>query len=400
MASASLDWTSLDAVSAEVGDAFYVYDEAMLQGDITDITDAVSTHLASVRFHYAYKANFTPAICRAIAAMGWGAEVDSPMLLWLAQRLGVPTHDIVYNGIARDPTSVREAMLAGVLVTLDADRDVAVALQAAQAAGEHPVRVAIRLHSPTAAYPAPRLGRTPPQVREAIAALSAQPNIALLGLTSHTPDPSVEGVRTRVHDLVTWSAEFFPEGPRIIGVGGASVSRGTSLADGYAAAAELIATELRRMSWGSAVTVLFEPGVSAVADAFEYVARVVDVKEQPGRTVINVAGSIYHTSPNTRSVDFPVRVVASSDRGTTPDLRLVGGATAVDGDWLSVDLPCETQVQPGDFLVFSGVGAYSVSMGTHFTEPLPAVMRRQGDAWTVVRARPTFSETLVGFDLG
>ena len=154
------------------------------------------------------------------------------------------------------------------------------------------------------------------------------------------------------------------------------------------------------MPWGSNVTLLTETGAAAVADCMEFVARVVDIKQQSGRTVINVAGSLFHTSPNTRRVDFPVRVVASAQHGHVDGMRLVGGCTAVDGDWLSVDMPDDTEVCEGDFLVFSGVGAYSVSMGTHFTDPLPAVVERAGSGWNVVRRRPTFAETLAGFDLG
>lgn len=400
MGSSAIDWHSLDSIAHEVGDAFYVYDEPVLQRDIEDITHAVTAVLENVRFHYAYKANPTPDICRVIARLGWGAEVDSPMLLWLARRIGVPAADIAYNGIARDPASLREALLAGALVILDADRDVNAALQAARESGPAPLRVAIRLHSATDITPMPRLGRTREQVREAIDALTSEPGIDLLGLTVHRPDRSHEGVRARLRDVIEASTEFFPNGPQIIGVGGSLIPRMSPLTSGYATSAEIIRAELEAVPWGSRVMVLMEPGTSAVANAFGFVARVVDVKGQPDRTVINVAGSINHTSPNKRRVDFPLHVISPSERRRVPGLRLVGGASAIDGDWLSVDMPCDTEVRPGDFLVFNGIGAYSISMGTHFSEPLPAVVQHDAEGWHVLRRRPTFAETFAGFDLG
>ncbi|MFM9134609.1 MAG: hypothetical protein ACKOT0_04115 [bacterium] len=393
------EWQRLDAIAGDVGDAFYVYDESALLRDIGDVTGAVTSALPSASFRYPYKVNFTPEVCRAIASRGWGAEVDSPMLLWLARRIGVPADLISYNGIARDPASLRDALLTGNLVVLDADRDIEVTLSAAEDAPST-LRVAIRLNVPTAAYAAPRLGRTREQVRDAVAALTGNPRIDLLGLTMHTPDPTVEGVQSRVRDMVDASAEMFPQGPRVIGFGGALVPPRSDLASGYADVARVMARELERVPWGSHVTVLLEPGASALAPAFEFAARVVDVKAQEGRTVVNVAGSIFHTSPNTRSVRFPVRVVAPSTRGTVSGLRLVGGCTAVDGDWLSVDVPVTTAIHRGDFLVFDAVGAYSTSMGTHFTDPLPAVVSREGDRWRVVRRQPTFEETLAGFEWG
>ena len=391
------EWHRLDDIAGEVGDAFYVYDESALLRDIGDITDAVASVVPTVAFRYPYKVNFTPAVCRAIASRDWGAEVDSPMLLWLARRIGVPADRITYNGIARDPASLRDALLAGNLVVLDADRDVEVALSTADEAMA-PMHVAIRLNSPTAAYATPRLGRTREQVRDTLSALTGHPGIDVLGLTMHTPDPTIEGVQSRVRDMVDASAEGFPQGPRVIGFGGALVPPRADLASGYAAVARLIARELERVPWGSRATVLLEPGASALAPAFEFAARVVDVKAQGSRTVVNVAGSIFHTSPNTRSVKFPVRVVASSTRGDVSGLRLVGGCTAVDGDWLCVDVPDTTEIRRGDFLVFESVGAYSTSMGTHFTDPLPAVVSREGNGWRVVRRQPSFEETLAGFE--
>lgn len=394
------DWTSLDAIAESAGEAFYLYDESVLRRTIDDITHAVTEVLPNTRFHYAYKANFAPDICRTIADAGWGAEVDSPMLMWLAQRIGVPAQEITYNGIAREPDSLREALLAGALVSLDANRDVDVALETAKESSDSPIRVAIRINSSTGITPSSRLGRTHDQVRDAAAALAGQPGIDLLGLSVHRPDRTPEGVRERMRDLMSVASLVFPDGPRLLDVGGALSPRGVPVGPAHAASAQVIRDALDAVPWGKDVTVLIEPGAATVADCMEFVTRVVDVTEQPGRTVINVAGSIFHTSPNMRRVDFPIRAVTATPRGKAQGLRLVGGGMAVDGDWLSVDLPTESQVSEGDFLVFGGVGAYSISMGTHFTGPLPAVVQVRADGWRVIRRRPTFAETLAGFDLG
>lgn len=393
------EWRTLNAISDDVGQAFYVYDQAALRHDIDEISSAVISWLPNARFHYAYKANFAPDICRTIAAAGWGAEVDSPMLLWLARRIGVPAELLTYNGIAREPDTVRDALLSGVLVCLDAGRDVDVALQTARESPDANIRVAIRINSTTDIAPTPRLGRTHKQLKEAVAALANQPGIDLLGLSVHRPDRSPEGVRGRMHDLIAMASDVFPEGPRILDIGGALSAKGVSINSAHATSAQVIREALDTVSWGDRVTILIESGAAAVAGCMNYVARVVDIAEQPGRTVINVAGSVFHTSPNTRRVDFPVRVVTSSPRGQVQGLRLVGGGMAVDGDWLSVDLPSDTDVREGDFLIFEGVGAYSISMGTHFTEPLPAIVERTDDGWRVLRRQPTFAETLAGFNL-
>ena len=400
MDATTVSWPQLDAIASEVGECFYVFDRAALRRDITDIADSVTGILPHARLHYAYKANFAPDVCRTFAAAGWGAEVDSPMLLWLARRIGVPAEQITYNGIARDPASVREALLAGVLVCLDAHRDVDVAVKTAQESPGSVLRVAIRINSATDIEPTPRLGRTLEQVRDAVTALAGHPGIDLQGLSVHRPDRSPDGVRARMRDLITVASDVFPDGPPLLDVGGALAARGVPHGPAHATSATIIRDALDAVPWGQNVTVVTETGAAAVTNCMEFVTRVVDIKEQSGRTVVNVAGSLFHTSPNTRRVDFPLRVVASAERRHVEGPRLVGGCTAVDGDWLSVDMPNNTEVCEGDFLVFGGVGAYSISMGTHFTDPLPAVVEREGTKWRLMRRRPTFAETLAGFDVG
>jgi len=408
-ADGSAEWAWCESVAEESGGAFYRYDEDVLRRTVAEITDAAREHLPSMRFHYAYKANYTPAVCRAVADMGWGAEVDSPMLLWLAQRIGVPAPAIAYNGIARDPRSVREALLAGAVVNIDAESDVEVVRATARESVDLPLHVTVRLLSPTGRYTGPRLGQTLEGAHRVVAALREVPGVEILGLSAHVPDSTPEGMRTRIRTLLEAGTRLFPGGPgsdggpRMICVGGALSSRATDIATEVSANAAIIAAELRTVPWGSTVEVAAEPGGAVVAAAFDLVARVVDVREQPGRTVINVAGSILDTSPNTRRVDFPVRVISPSPRERAGGVRLVGGGTLIDGDWLSVDVPEGASPQVGDFLAFGGVGAYSVSLDSHFGSPPLAIVSRTGEgpgAWTRVRDRPGFAETLAGFDLG
>lgn len=396
---ATAEWAWCDTVAHDVGDAFYVYDEFALLQALAVIEDAFAELVPRARFHYAYKANYSPFLCAAVRQAGWSAEVDSAMLLWLARQAGVAPSDIVCNGIARDRSFIREALISGALVNLDADRDLREALLVA---GEgHPIRTAVRLNMPTPTYPAPRLGRTRAEAVAMVQRLLGEPGVDVLGLMSHVPDASPEGIRVRIRDLVAASADAFPEGPRIIGMGGSLAQRHEPLALGAARVAQVVAEELGRVPWGSDIDVIVEPGANVAAPSMDLVARVVDVRVQPGRTVVNVAGSILQTSPNTRRVDFPVRVIpaprVSGPRVSGTEVALVGGHTAIDGDWLCVDLPADTQIHEGDFLVFAEVGAYSVSMGTHFTDPCLAIVERQGDVWKVLRRRPTFAETLAGF---
>ena len=59
---------------------------------------------------YSYKTNPVPAVLRRLHDRRIGAEVISPFELWLAIELGVPGERIIYNGPAKSPSSIRDAI--------------------------------------------------------------------------------------------------------------------------------------------------------------------------------------------------------------------------------------------------------------------------------------------------
>lgn len=64
---------------------------------------------------YSYKTNCISGILKELHGAGLGAEVISPYELWLAEKLGVPGEEIVYNGVDKTPESIRAALRMGIL---------------------------------------------------------------------------------------------------------------------------------------------------------------------------------------------------------------------------------------------------------------------------------------------
>lgn len=94
---------------------------------------------------YSYKTNPVPGVLSILHASGLGAEVISPYELWLARQLGVPNRKIVYNGPAKSPESIRQAIEDDIqLLCVNHREELAITIAAAKEVGKRP-RVAIRI---------------------------------------------------------------------------------------------------------------------------------------------------------------------------------------------------------------------------------------------------------------
>jgi diaminopimelate decarboxylase len=164
----------------------------------------------------------------------------------------------------------------------------------------------------------------------------------------------------------------------------------------WSAYAQVTARTLHARGW-DATQVVLEPGTPVAAHTTHLVARVLDVRRQPHRTVATVAASILNSSPIRRRVDLPVRLVErpGGGRRTDPDSVSVAGGTLIDGDWLALDLPWS--IRPGDFVVVDSVGSYSLGLDTAFIDPQLPVVVREGDEWVTARRRPSDDEACAGF---
>ena len=393
-------WEALDALTGEHGEALFVIEGASADTALHAMRRAFGDIGRPVRYAYSYKTNPAPAICRWALSQGLGAEVASGLELWLARRVGVPDADIILTGVGRGPDTVADALSAGSLVVLDGDRDIDSALGWASAADDGTVgRLLLRVRVPTPRAPEPRLGMTAEAAIEAHHRLASIPSLEVVGLHAHVVEKTLHALTARLDAFEEIGSSLFPDGPPIIDLGSPLPVASLAVAEEtWRPYAQAVSATLARLGWVR-TTVVLEPGASLVAGSVSLVARVLDVRRQPGRTVVTVAASILHSSPNTRRVDFPVRLVTppAHERPAQADPIFIAGSTLIDGDWLALDL--HGSVFPGDFVVMDGVGAYSIGMDNSFIDPPLPVVMHDGEGWALERRAPTFEESMIGFDL-
>lgn len=119
---------------------------------------------------------------------------------------------------------------------------------------------------------------------------------------------------------------------------------------------------------------IIEPGLAVVADAMHYVAQINHLKRAGDRTMALASGSVYHIKPTLSAKNLPVTLVrAPSGKSMSPAGPVdIAGYTCMENDLLYRGY--EGPVRPGDFAVFSNVGAYTLVLSPSFIRPRPAIL--------------------------
>ena len=395
-------WDEASRLAAQVGDSFYVLDEARIAANVAEFASAFRAHYPRTALAYPYKANHLPAICRAMSDLGVAAEVCSPMEWWLARRLGVPADRIIYTGAGRPAASIAEALLAGSTVNLDSARDLDIAARVALAHPDRDFDVGLRCSFALSGATGRRGSRfgipvDDPQFDDAVEAVASSPGLTLAGLHCHFPGIELPLFAQRATILVEAARRAFPETPpHYLDMGGGFYG-GVPVGSGGPAPgdyAEVMCPPIIA-AFGADTTgplLLLEPGTALVATALSYVTRIVDVKRWNGHTVAMAAGTLFDTSPNTRRTDFPAEVLSPAPR-TGPGSFDVAGATPMPDEYLALGLP--GGISAGDFVRFDNVGAYSISLSTAFVAPPPAVVSELADGSWRTLAPPGTAEQVM-----
>src|SRR5512132_4056996 len=107
----------LTRLAARVGGTpFYAYDRKLVSKRIDELRAAFP---ASIKLHYAMKANPMPALVAHIASQVDGVDVASAGELAIALDSGADPHDISFAGPGKRDEELAQAVAAGILVNVE-----------------------------------------------------------------------------------------------------------------------------------------------------------------------------------------------------------------------------------------------------------------------------------------
>ena len=315
---------------------------------------------------YAVKANDRPEVLSNLVAAGISTfDVASPAEM-AAVRAVCPQAVLHYNNPVRSAAEVQDGIAAGVYSWSIDDMSELAKLRDVPRDNEVAVRFALPVKG--AAYDfGSKFGAAPEQAAEllrAVAEMGFTPSMCFHpGTQCNDPQAWVQYVHAAADILHAAGVSI----KRMNIGGGFAVDRGFDAPDHRAVFAAVKAA-LAESFGTDAPSLLCEPGRAMVADAAVLATRIKGMRNA-GRTVFLNDG-IYGGLPDLRDMGLSGLVDVVGPEGAlrqgAPTPRVVFGPTCDSLDRLPDGLPLPQDAQTGDYLLFGGMGAYSIAMSTAF----------------------------------
>lgn len=318
---------------------------------------------------YAVKANPHPTVLENLVAAGLGAfDVASPAEMQ-AVRAACPDAVLHYNNPVRSDAEIAAGIVHGVASwSIDCPEEWARLHAALQDQPQKP-EIAIRFKLPVAGASydfGDKFGATP-DVAVTLLRQVAEAGFAP-ALTFHPG--------TQCEDAAAW-ATYIAEAARIAGRAGVRLAR-LNIGGGFPVARDdrptgleqifAIITRAATRAFGPDVPALVcEPGRAMVGDAMVLATRVKSLRAD-GTVYLN--DGIYGALADLKDSGLTHRLASLSPGGTpcsapaTP--RVVFGPTCDSLDRLPDGLPLPGDLAVGDYVLFGGMGAYSLALSTGF----------------------------------
>ena len=355
---------------------FYAYDRALLTRRVAELRAALP---ASIKLHYAMKANPMPAVVNHMARLVDGIDVASGGELRVALDSGADPHEISFAGPGKRDAELHQAVAAGILVNVESFRELAPLAQASQALGL-PARVAVRVNPDfELRSSAMKMGGGPKPFgvdAEQVPELLAQ--IKRLGLnfegfhifagSQNLKAEAIVEAQRQSFELALRLADSAPAPARFLNLGGGfgiPYFPGESRLDLAPVAdnlAQLVTEAAHKLPQAELV---IELGRYLVGEAGVYVCRIIDRKLSRGHTYLVTDGGLHHhlsASGNFGQVirkNYPVAIGNRMDQAAGDAVSVVG-PLCTPLDLLADRMPL-AEAQPGDLVVVFQSGAYGAS---------------------------------------
>jgi diaminopimelate decarboxylase len=367
----------LTALAQRVGRTpFYAYDRRLIDARVEALRRALP---ASVKLHYAIKANPMPALVSHMARRVDGLDVASASELCVALDAGMQARDISFAGPGKSEAELAQAAAAGILINVESFREIRL-LGEASARLARPARVAVRVNPDFELKSSGmKMGGGPKQfgidaeeVPRAFAAIAAA-KLAFEGLHifSGSQNLSAEAIHEAQSKAVELALRLAPDAPapiRVLNIGGGfgiPYFPGERPLDLDAVGTRLAGPVEQARSRLPEAEIVIELGRYLVGEAGVYVCRVIDRKVSRGQVFLVTDGGLHHqlaASGNFGQVirkNYPV-AVGNRVRGAEREIASVVGPLCTPLDLLAdrMDL---ARADEGDLIVVFQSGAYGLT---------------------------------------
>ncbi len=367
----------LSRLAARVGQTpFYAYDRQLLKRRVAGLRAALP---ASLKVHYAMKANPMPALVCYMARLVDGIDVASEGELKLALDAGTDPHEISFAGPGKRRAELQQAVAAGILINIESFREVAELAAISHETGCE-ARVAVRVNPDFELKSsgmkmgggAKQFGVDAEQVPGLLTEIGHS-GLAFEGFhffagSQNLNAEAIVEAQVKSFELAMRLAQAAPTPVRFLNLGGGfgiPYFPGEQHVDLVSIGANLAIIVERAAREFPAAELVIELGRYLVGEAGIYVARVVDRKISRGQTFVVTDGGLHHhlsASGNFGQVIRKNYPVAIGNRMTPVqhETASVVGPLCTPLDLLADRMEL-AKAGPGDLVVVFQSGAYGMT---------------------------------------
>ena len=364
----------LTRLAARVGQTpFYAYDRHLLTQRVAALRTALP---ATVKIHYAMKANPMPALVAHMASLVDGIDVASGGELKVALDAGADPREISFAGPGKSETDLRRGVAAGILINIESFREVTELARITAETG-YPARVAVRVNPDFELKSSGmKMGGGPKQfgvdaeqvpelLKEIGRAGLAFKGFHLFAGAQNLKAEAIVEAQQKSYELARTLAAHAPAPVKTLNLGGGfgiPYFPGEQRLDLAPIAANLAALAERAKKDFPQAELVIELGRYLVGEAGLYVARIIDKKVSRGHIYLVTDGGLHHhlsASGNFGQVirkNYPAAIGNRMNSAETETASVVGPlCTPLD---LLADRMELAKADVGDLVVIYQSGAY------------------------------------------
>lgn len=395
----------VEQIARDFGSPTYVYSRAFIENAYAEYSRALDG--APHQICYAVKANSNIGVLNVLARLGAGFDIVSGGELARVLAAGGQPERIVFSGVGKTAAEMRDALAAGIgCFNVESSSELERLNQVA-AELNLPARVSIRVNPDVDAKTHPYISTG---LRDNKFGIDISEAPAVYRRASELSHIQVIGVDCHIGSQLTEVSPFLDALDRVLvlidqlaaeGIAISHLDLGGGLGVKYRdetppSPADYIGA-LRQRLGDRALTLLFEPGRSLVANAGILLTRVEYLKHNTHKNFAIVDAAMNDMlRPALYSAWMDVLPVAP--REAEPRLYDIVGPVCETADFLAKGR--ELALAEGDLLVLASAGAYGFTMSSNYnSRGRAAEVLVDGDRAHLVRTRESFADLMLGEQL-
>lgn len=401
-----VEGVALTKIAETVDTPFYCYSTAALTDHYQAYVQAL--HGLDAKIYYSLKANSNQAVIATLAKLGAGGDVVSVGEMYRALKAGIPPDKIVFAGVGKTRVELTEALKAGIhQINVESEGELETLSDVATSLGKQAV-IALRINPDIDAKTHAKISTGKSENKFGIdidhaaqiySRAARMPGIRIAGVACHigsqlTDIAPYRAAFIRLAELVTSLRRADLPVERVDLGGGIGIvyrdEQVIDLADYARAIREIIAP------LGCAIEL--EPGRSIVGNAGLLITRVINVKQGVSRNFVIVDAAMNDLiRPSLYDAYHDIIPVAQAN-DDAPVARVdIVGPVCETGDRFA-EQRAMPPLKAGDLMAIRSAGAYGAVMASTYNTRLPpAEVLVKGNAFQVVRARPSY-DAIIGQD--